>query len=126
MEQRTVRMNDKIEKPRVCDDSGHVLIPNLIIAESTLDRMRGLLGRRDLPEGIAMLIRPCRSIHMFLMRFSIDALFLDGDGNILKVHQQLRPWQISLAPKRTRAVLETAAGFIKANSITVGQRLVIK
>lgn len=111
--------------PKVCDENGRVLVPNLILAETTLERMRGLLGRRNLPEGTAMLIRPCRSIHMFFMRFPIDAVFLDSSGKILKAHRCLRPWRISLASRKTHAVLETKAGFIKANSITVGQSLII-
>ena len=118
-------MKTEVAGQRVCDEDGRVLIPNLILAESTLERMRGLLGRRGLPSDTAMLIRPCRSIHMFFMRFPIDAVFLDRDGRILKTHQQLRPWRISLAPKKTHAVLEAKAGFIRAKSIAVGQNMIL-
>ena len=119
-------MKEATEMPRICDDSGCELIPNLIIAESTLSRLRGLLGRMELADDTAMLIRPCRSIHMFFMRFPIDALFLGIDGKVLKAEKDLRPWRISFAPKGTQAVLETAAGFINENSIAAGQRLTIK
>jgi len=37
--------------------------------------MKGLLGRRELPDGEGILLRPCASIHMFFMRFAIDAVF---------------------------------------------------
>ena len=39
-------------------------------------RMKGLLGRRELPSGEGILLRPASSIHMAFMRFPIDAVFL--------------------------------------------------
>jgi uncharacterized membrane protein (UPF0127 family) len=91
-----------------------VLIETVLFAESTSQRMKGLLGRSGLPETSGMLIRPCRSIHMWFMRFPIDAAFLDADLKVLKLSRHLKPWQLAFAPPRTHAVLETATGVLDA------------
>jgi len=94
------------------DGNDTELIAELIIATALRDRMRGLLGRNALAENTGLLLLPCRSIHMWFMRFPIDAAFLDEDLNVLRVSRGLRPWQIALAPRRTHSVLETTAGVL--------------
>ncbi len=54
---------------------GSVVCKHCVIADSPWLRMKGLLGRRELPDGEGILLRPCASIHMFFMRFAIDAVF---------------------------------------------------
>ncbi|MDF7807707.1 DUF192 domain-containing protein [Pontiellaceae bacterium B12219] len=98
-----------------------VLIETVLFAESTAQRMKGLLGRSGLPASSGMLIRPCRSIHMWFMRFPIDAAFLDANLNVLKLSRGLKPWQLAFAPPRTHAVLETAAGVL--DPVQVGDTL---
>ena len=100
------------------------VVEHLLIAETIGARMRGLLGRADLPRDTGLLIRPCRSIHMWFMRFPIDAAFLDADLQVLKIARGLRPWQLAFAPGGTRCVLETAAGVL--DGITMGERLALK
>jgi uncharacterized membrane protein (UPF0127 family) len=97
------------------------LLDKVIVAESTCARMRGLLGRPSLPADTGMLIRPCGSIHMWFMRFPIDAAFLDRNLRVLKVSRNLRPWQLGLAPRGTFCVLETAAGSLAP--VQAGDRL---
>jgi uncharacterized membrane protein (UPF0127 family) len=96
----------------ITDENETLLLEDAILAEHTYDRMRGLLGRRELPSQTGMLIRPCRSIHMWFMRFPIDAAFLDRDMRVLKIVRHLRPWKLAIAPRKTYCVLETAAGAL--------------
>lgn len=105
------------------DGSGTILVETLILAESTADRMRGLLGRPGLEPDTAMLLRPCRSIHMWFMRFSIDAAFLDDELRILKISRNLKPWQVAFAPPKTHSVLETVAGGLER--VQLGDRLIL-
>lgn len=91
-------------------NDGTVLLNEVVLAESLADRMRGLLGRSELPSGTGMLLRPCRSIHMLGMRFPIDAAFLDREMRVLKIARDLRPGQLGFAPPGTDCVLEAAAG----------------
>lgn len=103
------------------DESDTVLIGNLILAESFTARSRGLLGRTDLSPQSGMLLRPCKSIHMWFMQFSIDAAFLDKNLRVLRISRNLKPWQMSFAPRKTFCVLETAAGVL--NPIQTGTLL---
>ena len=73
------------------DENRTVLLEKMILAETPNERMRGLLGRSSLPAETGMLIRPCRSIHMWFMRFAIDAAFLDKELRVLKISRNLRP-----------------------------------
>lgn len=88
---------------------GRTAVPELEIAGTPLTRMRGLLGRKEFPAGRGLLITHCDGIHMFFMRFAIDAVFLDGEMRVLKICRNLRPWRVAWRPG-ARAVLELPAG----------------
>jgi uncharacterized protein len=87
--------------------------------------MKGLLGRRELPPGEGLLIRPTWSIHMFFMRFPIDAVFLDGDGVVVRVVPELRPWRTA-SHRGAKEVLELAAGETARRGVQVGDRLLVE
>jgi uncharacterized membrane protein (UPF0127 family)/CheY-like chemotaxis protein len=84
--------------------------------------MRGLLGRRSLPEGEGMLLQPAPSIHTAFMRFAFDAVFMDGTLRVLKVVERLAPWRLASA-RRSWAVLELAEGEVAARGIELGDQL---
>ena len=84
--------------------------------------MRGLLGRKELPDGEGILLRPAGSVHTFFMRFSIDVVFLSREGEVLKVARALPPWRTAAA-RRAKAVLELAADEADRRGIRVGSRL---
>ena len=80
------------------------------VAESSFERMRGLIGRTGLASGRGMLITKCNCIHTLFMRFPIDATFLDRKGNVVKVVRNIRPWRPWVwGGWRAASVLETAA-----------------
>ena len=79
------------------------------VAEVVAARMRGLLGRAGLEPGQGLLIPKTSSIHMFFMRFPIDAVFLDQELRVRKVVADLGPWKIAWA-RGSRSVLELPAG----------------
>jgi uncharacterized protein len=93
-----------------------------VVAHRMLPRMRGLLGRRALAPGEGMLIRPAPSIHTYFMRFSIDAVFLSRDGEVLKVASNVAPWRMRSC-RKAYAVLELAAGEAQRRGIAVGDHI---
>jgi uncharacterized membrane protein (UPF0127 family) len=93
-----------------------------LIADTALARMKGLLGKGELPVGEGILIRPCNSIHMFFMRFAIDAIFLDRDGTVLKIAANLKPWRMAWA-RGAHAVVDLAAGEAQRRGIALGEKL---
>lgn len=61
-------------------------------ADSHWGRFRGLMGKRHLEDGAALVIKPCKSIHMMFMRFAIDAVFFDDNQRVTRVARNVRPW----------------------------------
>jgi uncharacterized protein len=104
-------------------EEGRVVCEELLLADGPLSRMRGLLGRRSLPREQGLLLRPASSIHTAFMRFPIDAVFLDGDGRVLHVAADLRPWRAA-GCRGARAVLELSAGESGRRGVRPGDRLV--
>lgn len=91
--------------------TGTVLAAEVRLARSVFERTRGLMFASGLPEGTALDIRPCNSIHMMFVRFPIDAVFYDRDGTVTKVARRLRPWTgIALGGRRARGVIELPGG----------------
>jgi uncharacterized protein len=109
---------------RIEREAGGVVCERCTVADSAPARMKGLLGRRSLPPGEGLLIRPAGSIHTWFMRFPIDAVFLDRDLVVVGVASDLRPWRLA-GRRGARAVLELAAGEAARRSIRTGERLVL-
>jgi len=95
------------------------------IAETFWTRFMGLMGQGRLPHREGLLIRPCNSIHMFFMRFPIDAVFLDSDYRIVKLIRCLEPGKVVGTVKDAVQVLEVVAGDLP-ESFSEGARLVIE
>jgi len=92
-------------------------------ARTVLARLRGLLGRRELPEGEALRIEPCNSIHTFFMKFSIDAVFLGRDGTVLRALRGLRPWRATRIYPAAAMVVELPEGTLLRTDTHEGDRL---
>jgi uncharacterized membrane protein (UPF0127 family) len=104
------------------DDGGRVVCERCTVADTMFTRMRGLLGRRELPAGEGMLIRPAPSVMTFFMLFPIDVVFLDRDGNVLKVREHMKPWRTASC-RRAHMTLELAAGEAGRRGVAPGDRL---
>jgi uncharacterized membrane protein (UPF0127 family) len=105
-------------------ERGGVVCERCKVADTVPTRMKGLLGRKDLPAGEGLLIRPASSIHMFFMHFPIDAVFLDRELRVLRVAESLRPWRIA-GCRGARAVLELRAGEAEQRGLSRGEGLVL-
>lgn len=89
----------------------------LEVMDTFWKRFMGLMGRSDVPIGNAALFRKCSSIHMFFMKVPLDVIWYgaarpDGRLPVLSVSRDVKPWQLSFGPKRTRGCLEVAAGTV--------------
>ena len=99
-----------------------MVVERLLVADRPFSRMRGLLGRRSLPHGEGLLLRPAASVHTWFMRFPIDVVFLDRDGRVVRVAPELRPWRAA-GRRGARAVLELPAGECERRGLQIGERL---
>lgn len=90
-----------------CNDT--IIADKALIADSFLSRFKGLMGRKSLEEGEALLLLNCSSIHCFFMKMTIDAVYLSDDMAVLDI-ETLPPWSIGKRVKNAAHVLEISAG----------------
>jgi len=109
---------------RVVADNGTVVCTHCEVADRTLSRMRGLLGRSGLGPGEGMLIKPAPSVMTFFMRFPIDVVFIDKAQTIVKIAHSLVPWRTAGA-RGAVAALELPAGTAAALGLEPGMTLVL-
>ena len=111
---------------RVTNESkGTVLTEQARVADNVWSRFWGLMGRRSLPEGEALLISPCSSVHTAFMRFSIDVVFLDAADRVVKVARELKPFRIAMGTKGAYRVLELLAGAAERAGLEPGDQLAV-
>ncbi len=96
----------------------------VIVADSFLTRLAGLMFRKKLPPETGLLLTPCNSVHMCFMRFSIDVVYLDKEYKILKVVKNLRPWIGMSLCSQAWAALELTAGEAERCGLVVGKKLI--
>jgi uncharacterized membrane protein (UPF0127 family) len=105
---------------------GMVLADEVEHGTSLLARFMGLMGRPTLAPGHALWLSGTNGIHMFFMRFPIDAVFLgkasaDGARRVVSTHRGVRPWVgIVLYSRGASGVLELPVGAIDASGTVPG------
>ena len=101
------------------------------VADNLVSRIRGLLGRDGLEEGEGLLISPCPSIHMWGMKFALDAVFLDSENVVVDLAEDLKPGkyfvakplEVEGATRKARDVIELPVGTIARTQTQRGDKL---
>ena len=105
-------------------EDGRVVCERCLIADGPFARMRGLLGRKELPGGEGILLRPAGSVHTFFMRFPIDVVFLDRELRVVAIAADVPPWRTRGA-RGAKAVVELPAGEASRRSLAEGDTVVL-
>lgn len=95
------------------------------LADTSLTRLFGLLGKRSLQPGSGLLIRPSSGVHTFFMLFAIDVVALDRDLRVLAVWRRLTPFRFTPVSLKSHSSLELAPGEIDRCGIEPGDQLAI-
>ncbi len=96
---------------------------------SFLCRLRGLMFRRELPEGIGLVLVEGRegvthtTIHMFAVPFAIGVLWLD-DANEVVDQVVAHPWRVYAPAKPARYIVEGLPSIV--DEVSIGERLEFK
>ncbi|MGB6131206.1 MAG: DUF192 domain-containing protein [Acidobacteriaceae bacterium] len=98
---------------------------NIGLADTSMTRLFGLLGKNGLEPGSGILIQPSSGVHTMGMRFAIDVVALDRNLRVVKLWPRLRPWRVTSVSLKTHSVLELAPGQIEQCGIEPGDRLAI-
>lgn len=98
---------------------GTELAGDIRVATSLRDRIVGLLRTPEADLGDGLYIEHSPSIHMFFMRYAIDAVFVDAEGRVTRTTPGLRPWQVVWWARGARDCLELPVGRIASSGTRV-------
>lgn len=90
-----------------------VLADKAKVADTFLSRLIGLLNRKSLENGEALILKPASSIHTFFMHFTIDVIFLDKNGRIIGILPSIKPFRISPIYFKSKLVIELPKDTLK-------------
>jgi len=99
------------------------LATNVKVADNIFTRMKGLLGRKELPVGDALWIKPCFSVHTFFMKFPIDVIFLNKTNQVIAAVRNLKPNRMTRLYPQSFSVLELPTGTIDASNAKKGDTI---
>jgi uncharacterized membrane protein (UPF0127 family) len=105
----------------------HVFAIELAVTDE--ERSKGLMYRKELPDGQGMLFDFEREqdVAMWMKNtyISLDMLFIRGDGTILRIAENTTPLSTRIIPSGgpVRAVLEVIAGTARKYGIAPGDKV---
>jgi uncharacterized membrane protein (UPF0127 family) len=103
-------------------EDGRIVCEHVEVAATLPRRVRGLIGRRALPRGTGIVLRPAFSIHTSFLRFPIDVVFLDHEQVVMSISHDVRPWGTATC-RGAREVVELAGGECARRGLEVGDRV---
>ena len=98
---------------------------NSILATNLFERMKGLLGKKDLDHDYAMIFINSPSIHTFFMSILIDVVFLDKDFRIISTYKGLKKNRI-ISCWKAKYTLEMKENSIYNYNFKIGEKLILK
>ena len=107
-------------------ETGMIVADRVTVASSRFDRAVGLLRHSHLESGEGLWIKPCRGVHTWFMRFSIDIIAMDADGVVVDAVSTLKPWRMRLPRAGAFSVLELRAGTLLRYPTNIGHRIQIQ
>ncbi|HEY8476483.1 MAG TPA: DUF192 domain-containing protein [Chloroflexota bacterium] len=105
---------------------GLALAERAEVADNVFTRGRGLLGRKHLPPGGGLVIRPGGQVHTLFMRFPIDVLHVRRDGTAGPMAHGLPPWRLGPFVWGGAFVVELPAGTLRETGTREGDVIVLE
>lgn len=96
------------------------------LADNFYTRLKGLIGKKTLAVDGAVCIKPCKSVHTFFMRFSIDVIFIDENGLVCEIVRNIKPYRVSKYVLKAKYVIEILSGNAQKLKIELGDRIEIE
>ena len=103
--------------------NNQILGQDVVVADTWQMRTKGLIGRSKLDSGEGLLIKNCKAIHTWFMRFAIDVAFLDKNYCVVKTISQLKPFRLAFGGRNAQHVLELSADAINSAQVRIGEVL---
>jgi uncharacterized membrane protein (UPF0127 family) len=79
---------------------------NAIVADSALNRLRGMIGRRGSHSDCAVWIVPSQGVHTFGVFDPIDVVYLDAENRVIRQLESVRPFRVTPFVEAAASVLQ--------------------
>ncbi len=103
--------------------NNQILGQDVVVADTWQMRAKGLIGRSKLGSGEGLLIKNCKAIHTWFMRFPIDVVFTDKNNCVVKTISQLKPFRLAFGGRNAQHVLELPSDAINSAQVRIGDVL---
>ena len=89
-------------------------------ADNFFTRFKGLMFVKQREDNYALHITPCNQIHMLNMRFALDVIYLDENGRVVKIDENVQPGKICKTVKDAGSVIEMGSFRAREMGIRAG------
>jgi uncharacterized membrane protein (UPF0127 family) len=103
---------------------GSVLAEHAELADNYWTRFVGLMGRRELPDGAGLVLKPGGGIHMWFMRIPLDVVHVDKRDHVTHVLRGIKPWRFGPLFVGNKLAIELPVGA--ARETDVGDEIIIE
>jgi len=115
-------MSQRVIYNIVNKNKNYLLASKVRVARGFLARLLGLMFRKSMNLGEALIFYHTTSIHTFFMRFPLDIVFLDKDMKVIKIYNNLKPSRVIFCPKAFM-VIELASKLGARCPLEIGDNL---
>ena len=102
---------------------GRLLGERIKLADTFLNRLRGVAGTRRMARGGGLLLSPCRAVHTLGCTQALDVVFIDRRGSVVAMYPNLRPMRVTRWVGEAEYALELPPGTISSTGTQVRDRL---
>jgi uncharacterized protein len=96
---------------------GSLLAERAELADNYWTRFVGLMGRRELPAGTGLVLKPGGGIHMWFMRMPLDVVHVDKRDRVTHVLRGIKPWRFGPLFVGSKLAIELPVGAADATQV---------
>lgn len=110
-------------KKIIIKKNSQIITDNAKRADNFFTRFKGLMFVKEIEDNYALHITPCNQIHMLNMRFALDVIYLDQNGRVVRVDENVQPGKICKTVRNAKSVIEMKASAAAKLGISQGDVL---
>lgn len=95
-------------------------------ADTFASRFFGLMPQKTMDTESGLILRPCRQVHMFFMRYPLDIVFVSRSMTVVGTVTRLMPWRLSPSVKDAEYTVELCEGTVEKHQIKSGDGVIFR
>ena len=108
---------------KVVNKRSRIFVGKVRVANNFMTRLKGLLGSKTLSSFQGLLIKPCKQVHTIGMRYSISIWYIDKKLEIVKIIDDLEPYNISPYVQNSHLIIEFPSKWAEVTGSKEGDLL---